>query len=117
MFLVYEACLGLYFPAMATCRSKYIEDRVRGTVMNITRCDEFHMTRRSFVLSPGISQATLSLLSAGFIFRCIGRWFGQRLSCTGRCSNCLARPVALHDRTVLYPKYCTLSTVLYCTLS
>lgn len=38
MFLVYEACLGLYFPAMGTCRSKYIDDRVRGTVMNITRC-------------------------------------------------------------------------------
>lgn len=37
MLLVYEACIGLYYPAMATCRSKYIDDRVRGTVMNITR--------------------------------------------------------------------------------
>lgn len=37
MFLVYEACLGIYYPAMGTCRSKYIDDRVRGTVMNITR--------------------------------------------------------------------------------
>eukprot|EP00903_Cladosiphon_okamuranus_P019296 g17737.t1 len=37
MLLVYETCIGLYFPAMATCRSKYIDDRVRGTIMNITR--------------------------------------------------------------------------------
>ncbi|CAN0439167.1 unnamed protein product [Scytosiphon promiscuus] len=37
MFLVYETCIGLYFPAMATCRSKYIDDRMRGTVMNIFR--------------------------------------------------------------------------------
>lgn len=37
MLLVYEACIGLYFPAMATCRSKYIDDRLRGTIMNITR--------------------------------------------------------------------------------
>ncbi|CAM9988137.1 unnamed protein product [Ectocarpus sp. 6 AP-2014] len=37
MFLVYEACIGLYLPAIATCRSKYIDDRIRGTVMNLTR--------------------------------------------------------------------------------
>lgn len=39
MFLVYEACIGLYFPAMATCRSEYIDDRVRGTVTNMLRYD------------------------------------------------------------------------------
>ncbi|CAM9613060.1 unnamed protein product [Ascophyllum nodosum] len=37
MFLVYEVCIGIYFPAMATCRSTYMDDRVRGTAMNIIR--------------------------------------------------------------------------------
>merc|ERR1711988_1714519 len=36
-FLVFETCVGIFFPCMGLLRSKVIPDEVQGTVMNIFR--------------------------------------------------------------------------------
>jgi MFS transporter, MFS domain-containing protein family, molybdate-anion transporter len=33
----YEACVGVYFPAIGTIRSKFIPEKQRATIMNIFR--------------------------------------------------------------------------------
>lgn len=71
MLLVYETCMGLYFPAMATCRSKYIDDRVRGTIMNMTR---YGMRKVKVVYEPSLI-AVLSWMNVrawiGYQWRCV----------------------------------------------
>lgn len=37
LILVFEACIGLFTPAIATCRARYIADDIRGTVMGLLR--------------------------------------------------------------------------------
>ena len=34
---MFEACIGLFMPAIATCRARYIADEIRGTVMGLLR--------------------------------------------------------------------------------
>ena len=34
-FLVFEACVGMYFPLIGTLRSKYLPDAYRGVIMNL----------------------------------------------------------------------------------
>lgn len=36
-FLVFEVCIGLFWPAMATMRSKYVPEEARATIMNYFR--------------------------------------------------------------------------------
>ncbi|UJR37609.1 hypothetical protein I4U23_030306 [Adineta vaga] len=36
-FLIFEFCIGLFWPAMATMRSKYVPEEARATVMNYIR--------------------------------------------------------------------------------
>jgi len=36
-FLVFEFCIGVFWPAMATMRSKYVPEEARATVMNYFR--------------------------------------------------------------------------------
>ncbi|CAF2513551.1 unnamed protein product [Rotaria sp. Silwood2] len=36
-FLVFEFCVGVFWPAMATMRSKYVPEEARATVMNYFR--------------------------------------------------------------------------------
>ena len=36
-FLIFEVCVGCFWPAISTLRAKYIPDNVRSTVMNIFR--------------------------------------------------------------------------------
>jgi hypothetical protein len=36
-FCVFEACCGIYWPALGTMRSRYIPEEVRASVMNIFR--------------------------------------------------------------------------------
>ncbi|CAM9725338.1 unnamed protein product [Ectocarpus sp. 4 AP-2014] len=58
MFLVYEACIGLYLPAIATCRSKYIDDRIRGTVMNLTRVPVYVVA--AFLMHGPVASSSVS---------------------------------------------------------
>lgn len=37
MFIVFECCVGVYFPTIGGLRGKYVPDSVRATVMNIFR--------------------------------------------------------------------------------
>ena len=37
MFIVFECCVGVYFPTIGGIRGKYVPDSVRATVMNIFR--------------------------------------------------------------------------------
>ncbi|KAI9315038.1 hypothetical protein DFJ73DRAFT_883086 [Zopfochytrium polystomum] len=39
-FCLFEACCGLYFPAIGTLRGKYIPEATRSTVMNVVRFPE-----------------------------------------------------------------------------
>ena len=36
-FVVFEMCVGLYFPSIGALRGKYVPDSVRATIMNIFR--------------------------------------------------------------------------------
>jgi MFS transporter, MFS domain-containing protein family, molybdate-anion transporter len=36
-FMVFEACVGLYFPSIGTLRSQYIPEANRSTIMNLFR--------------------------------------------------------------------------------
>ena len=36
-FLIFECCVGMYFPTIGALRGKYIPDEVRATMMNIFR--------------------------------------------------------------------------------
>jgi hypothetical protein len=36
-FLVFEFCIGVFWPAMATMRSKYVPEEARATIMNYFR--------------------------------------------------------------------------------
>merc|ERR1712159_502834 len=36
-FYIFEACVGIYFPAIGTLRSKYIPDSHRGVIMSMIR--------------------------------------------------------------------------------
>ncbi|PAA82940.1 hypothetical protein BOX15_Mlig006233g2 [Macrostomum lignano] len=36
-FLVFECCVGLFWPAIGTMRSKYVPDSIRATIMNLFR--------------------------------------------------------------------------------
>ena len=40
-FLVFEACVGMYFPSIGTLRSKYLPDSHRSVMMNLFG---FHLT-------------------------------------------------------------------------
>lgn len=37
-FLIFEACCGLYYPAMGTLKATYLPEKTRATLMNIFRC-------------------------------------------------------------------------------
>ena len=43
-FLVFEACVGMYFPLIGTLRSKYLPDAYRGVIMNIFGIPVKHVT-------------------------------------------------------------------------
>ncbi|CAF1037928.1 unnamed protein product, partial [Didymodactylos carnosus] len=36
-FLIFEFCIGVFWPAMATMRSKYVPEEARSTIMNYFR--------------------------------------------------------------------------------
>ena len=37
IFVVFECCVGLYFPTIGSIRGRYVPDNVRATIMNIFR--------------------------------------------------------------------------------
>ena len=43
LFLLYETCVGMYFPAMGMMRAAFIPEHMRATVMNIQRYETLCM--------------------------------------------------------------------------
>ena len=58
-FLVFEACVGVYFPSMGTLRSQYLPDEHRGVIMNL-----FQIPLNAIVIAVYTNQKRLGATGA-----------------------------------------------------
>ncbi|CAF0820693.1 unnamed protein product [Adineta ricciae] len=76
-FLIFESCVGIFWPAMAQLRSKYVPEEARATVMNYFRIPlnliVVIILLKDFELKTIFTSCILFLLLAGISIFCLHR--------------------------------------------